>query len=1744
MEKQIDYAEQLLEAMKVVSQAEVQGVSFDKTIQCTIVDVKDAEIGTYMVNNGSANFIAYSKDTDYKVNDVVLVTIPQGDYNQQKIIIGKYIAKNSTPFVYKNPFDYFVDITGNLVSSSRGEYSILANYVPQNVICPEGPVGLWTCLGTKNQVPLTGYDTMGLRAEFMTLLKGFKVVTGNYGLRVLITYLNSATNVDDNASFLNDYNQHLNSGNSSLLIRKINTVLGNLGGAQQASVSNSERKTINKLYSQKNYYFDVDDMYGDPYDFDTYYQQQILFDISDIDKIVAIQVDLYQSWDEENGQVVGSFKDSTGRRILPYDEVFTDELYMDNIFTKGIYLALGYDESQFSGDKLILFTQDNETYSVDNNDEINKKTIHARWIHQDDTGEVLLINSLENFPGSQLNWYRYRQAEEAPDSYSGVSWVKLTPTDTQEFYAKTINDGWSCEMVPSTELEEETIKAILIYGENKIVRSNPMTFSNEDDVPSGITVRQLSDFYLVATDGLNGVYNLYDNEDKIVSQSLSNDTTTDDKQVDPSVVIRSLTTVLKDSELHDIEYIKWCIPWEYTMLIPCGKNGNPIFSVQYNDVEEKNEAIVYPENLPNYNTTVQWQYSTDENYVYLVRQANPPISGVNLDPSAVTNVNKIQEIEGFDWDFYYKINDSYIQSYTNNGVTCQIVKDRITYSYTYTFRFGRNGTNGSDYTLDLSFVQVDPKKMPDKALEVGNYAAKLKVHLDLWKKNKTEPEDWNNNTLYGNVDIKWDWFTCIGTNSYYFDYVEVHPDNIPQYRKDYDDLNDGTMVNNEYVPRAKPIYYENTAELNEDPSYDVYEGKYSDEKDDIGGYVKHYYVKILKPKEVNMDPHIKIYHSDLSNYQGNYENRLTEVMLVPLSGLTINELYVLRVTVRGVMPYPLVGYLPVPLYRSYKGMKPNYIGVEKVGYTSYGTINYNGNPCRITWIGSDNRIINLPNDGLEFINDTPDFKLFIPARGTRDFREGEDTLDYPILNDREILEPLQVYLTTNPPFGIQYWINNVVYYTQPVFCYQNQWGNGTINGWDGTGLIINEEDGYIIGHSITAGKKENDNTFTGVMLGDLGVYENTETYLKQNTGVYGFHHGSIAYAFKDDGTAVIGKPGHGRIEFNGNNGTIQSSSWRSTVSTPHGMSIDLDDGIIEMAKPGFYEVIDQEEDYEDFVDDFNDLKSSIYRYVGYKLYRGTLYQDNQDKLNYDIDHLEFYLPRSFYRPELTIDGDNYESHKFYQKTVNNVYDNEPSFPSPTPIDSSNIVTYDYRSYLENTTYITSSITRLDMTHNYPCFIIAEYEWKYIRSGENLVPTLQKITYNNYSLVTNSEFDNTLDYYLPDETNFEIATEGELALFKSGTENYNYWLQYDWFYTSINEYISCKNDEGYNNLETYYKMGSSDHFINVSVAHQVYPLAIGTARTEGLRKFRVTWDGYVYAEHGKFTGTIQADTGYLRNLEIRGQLYTRDYKDQITTNKPGIFGAYIQGSRIVGANITADKLECDYGELGGWYVDSNGLYNQAYKTGKRSSASGTLGQIYLNSKADGINLWNAAIKVRGDRNSSSTGYMGWLKQYGSYEGLGIAYVDGSSNSENYTVIPATDTSYVMLGNWGAQLAYANSSEGGCIEFRPISIPIGNDEWGFVGCQCFIDATEGIYITAGIDYGDPSSASISDLSSLQLTGNTVTAKMFDAFKIDTLQYFEAYAQHGIFSIEKDPEHFYWHLYCSIPPDKQHGIYARFA
>jgi hypothetical protein len=88
MSETYDVIESILQAMDIVSNKNLNGVAFDETIECEIVDNSDAKNGHYWVSDGSTRFEAYSEKNSYAKGAKVLVKIPCGDYSATKYIEG------------------------------------------------------------------------------------------------------------------------------------------------------------------------------------------------------------------------------------------------------------------------------------------------------------------------------------------------------------------------------------------------------------------------------------------------------------------------------------------------------------------------------------------------------------------------------------------------------------------------------------------------------------------------------------------------------------------------------------------------------------------------------------------------------------------------------------------------------------------------------------------------------------------------------------------------------------------------------------------------------------------------------------------------------------------------------------------------------------------------------------------------------------------------------------------------------------------------------------------------------------------------------------------------------------------------------------------------------------------------------------------------------------------------------------------------------------------------------------------------------------------------------------------------------------------------------------------------------------------------------------------------------------------------------------------------------------------------
>ena len=158
-------------------------------------------------------------------------------------------------------------------------------------------------------------------------------------------------------------------------------------------------------------------------------------------------------------------------------------------------------------------------------------------------------------------------------------------------------------------------------------------------------------------------------------------------------------------------------------------------------------------------------------------------------------------------------------------------------------------------------------------------------------------------------------------------------------------------------------------------------------------------------------------------------------------------------------------------------------------------------------------------------------------------------------NGETVLVPCNMYVSGHTICPIlKYKHGENILYKQPLLIIQNRYPSAMLNNWDGN-LEIDKENGTILSNLIGAGKKNDDNSFSGVLMGEVeseggiqiyeedALLERTLAHNHTGMGIYGFHEGAQSFGFNINGTAFLGKSGGGRISFDGTHGFIYSQTW-------------------------------------------------------------------------------------------------------------------------------------------------------------------------------------------------------------------------------------------------------------------------------------------------------------------------------------------------------------------------------------------------------------------------------------------------------------------------------------------------------------------------------------------------------------------------------------------------------------------------
>ena len=126
----------------------------------------------------------------------------------------------------------------------------------------------------------------------------------------------------------------------------------------------------------------------------------------------------------------------------------------------------------------------------------------------------------------------------------------------------------------------------------------------------------------------------------------------------------------------------------------------------------------------------------------------------------------------------------------------------------------------------------------------------------------------------------------------------------------------------------------------------------------------------------------------------------------------------------------------------------------------------------------------------------------------------------------------------------------------------NRYENRALNDWSGTAIEINNEDGYILTPQVGAGKKDEDNRFTGIIMGQTKTKDKDQTGFKDQTGLFGYAAGARSiFLDADTGNAQFGLATKGQIKIDVDGpAAIRSGDYPEKEEDPKkGMQIQFSD---------------------------------------------------------------------------------------------------------------------------------------------------------------------------------------------------------------------------------------------------------------------------------------------------------------------------------------------------------------------------------------------------------------------------------------------------------------------------------------------------------------------------------------------------------------------------------------------------------
>lgn len=1105
-------ADKLFEAMDIITSKRVSSVGFDKTLVCTIESVENAKNGCYKVTDGTSHFKAYADTTaKYSEGQKVYVKVPGGDMNNQKIITGKYVASYEEFVPFVSALDSFVDVTNNVITASDSQFSLKANgEVPFKVIWEYNGERVVSSTSQADKIKNIK-DTLAYESEAIMAREGLDVEKKKEEIEKLqsfaynrISNLTSDAGYDEIVKEIQDA-QGVLDRDKQLMIEDLNEITSYSGfkGYKCLGLAGSFKTSALDLRTIKGAFGLRLDVLG--------------ITPTGMSEFRRFYLDASEMFGNPYRYITFS-KQEMMFDISMYTEIAQARLifYQNNDFILEDGSKL--DPKAFNADDIILqspyvafgfdmnsFTED--TIIIGSKDSLMYssenappyKDIYMRWVHDID-GKFYAIDEVAEVPNqATIHWYRYKLEQNRRDTLAGEFWAEIKDDPILG------KDLFNYTFTPDFKADTDAFKVIIEIPSRKIITQELGMNSSLLQKFGELKANNPSQGLI---DGINSM--IAETDMKKLSEDYTkysglyireNDTTNLDlfEQIYNIIVGERSKTKFYESE----QLI-------FTNAIPQAVESVDLIQGLSVIIDEENYEGIYRL----YDDTYNIINSTEASKLRTMKAEYS---------SVATGIDVLDSAEEITW--YFPISNTMIH------------KPELGKEYsaedTYIENCGKQGY------VAIKRAGVDSVEKQEPGVKLIETTQKFRIK-DRYVQSAS------NNAIYCSIVKRGriyeahvlPTFGVAGSNGTDATFLlKMYENNNGEPGREVSALtiNSSVIVVPElYDFNNQPIVITNSNKV----TYKWNNGAF-DEEDKIQCESLGDSKLLVKTSSTSLEElqcfilKAEIPYDVVMNKEEVAEGEEVESRKVNLSAF-------LPIAVRFDVKYVELEGATWVVYET-NGTNPKYY---KIPYKLYGDnlVQYEG----ITWEGYSPDFKEEPDAPIEGRPEPPGIKTY-----------------YPVVSSVGEFKPAKMFYQGCDNFCVNaYDADDNMVWTQPILISQNRYGSPMLNDWDGD-LTIDEKNGTILSAMIGAGVKNKDNSFSGVLMGQLSKAFQTDTI-----GLYGYDHGAQSFSFDVTGTATLGVSGQGQIKFDGNKGTIQSGNYTEpTVNAPNsglGMLIDLDDSFMNV----------------------------------------------------------------------------------------------------------------------------------------------------------------------------------------------------------------------------------------------------------------------------------------------------------------------------------------------------------------------------------------------------------------------------------------------------------------------------------------------------------------------------------------------------------------------------------------------------